>query len=177
MDLSKIDKSRSKTSDKLSPKGFSLAKNETKKAVRKIDDEMITKLKVKKAYDIAMGGAKSIPMNLFMLYMSGNSIQIFSIIITVMLLWNSLNGVLNTLQIFQPFLPTKEAQETKGQKIMAILNSNLLPAVGLYILLQLVNFGLGVWKMGGMGLLPTSTSDWLAFEQPKVYAETVAGPI
>lgn len=35
------------------------------------------------------------------------------------------------------------------------------------MLLQGANFGLGVWKLNGMGLLPTATSDWLAYMEPK----------
>ena len=47
-------------------------------------------LKIKKAWDTAMAPARSIPMNAFMMWMAGNSVQIFSILIVVMLLWNTL---------------------------------------------------------------------------------------
>lgn len=58
----------------------------------------IQRLKVKKAWDMALSPSKSIPMNAFMLYMSGNSVQIFSIMVTLMLLWNSINAVLGALK-------------------------------------------------------------------------------
>jgi ER membrane protein complex subunit 4 len=44
------------------------------------------KLKEKKAWDFAVSPAKSLPMQAFMLYMSGGGIQIFSIGIVFMLL-------------------------------------------------------------------------------------------
>jgi hypothetical protein len=33
-----------------------------------------------------------------------------------------------------------------------------------YILINLAIMGMGLWKCSSMGLLPTSPSDWLAFE-------------
>ncbi|RKO88571.1 hypothetical protein BDK51DRAFT_27397, partial [Blyttiomyces helicus] len=59
-------------------------------------DTNIANLKMKKAWDTALGPAKSIPMNAFMLWMSGNSVQIFSILITVMMLWNAIKAVMGT---------------------------------------------------------------------------------
>ncbi|ELU39922.1 hypothetical protein AG1IA_06052 [Rhizoctonia solani AG-1 IA] len=47
----------------------------------------------RRAWDMAISPAKSLPMNAFMLYMSGNSVQIFSIGILVMLLLNPLKAV------------------------------------------------------------------------------------
>ena len=42
-------------------------------------------LKLKKAWEIALGPAKQIPMQGIMMYMSGNSLQIFSIMMVYML--------------------------------------------------------------------------------------------
>jgi hypothetical protein len=47
---------------------------------------------------MAYAGAKSIPMNLIMMYMSGNSLQIFSILITVMMFWNPVKALMNVRQ-------------------------------------------------------------------------------
>ena len=44
------------------------------------------KIKEKKAWDFAISPAKSLPMQAFMLYMSGGGVQIFSISIVFMLL-------------------------------------------------------------------------------------------
>lgn len=42
-------------------------------------------LKLKKAWEVALGPAKQIPMQAIMGYMSGNSLQIFSIMMVFML--------------------------------------------------------------------------------------------
>jgi hypothetical protein len=43
----------------------------------------------------------------------------------------------------------------------------LLTAKAAFLGLQLVTIALGIYKVNGMGLLPTTTSDWLAFMSPK----------
>jgi hypothetical protein len=53
------------------------------------------------------------------------------------------------------------------QTIRNLYKSNLLLPVAVYLVIQLGNFGLGLWKCNGMGLLPTTPSDWLAFLEPK----------
>lgn len=55
--------------------------------------ESYLKLKQKRAWDLAISPAKSLPMNAFMLYMSGSGVQIFSIGILVMLLFNPFKAV------------------------------------------------------------------------------------
>jgi ER membrane protein complex subunit 4 len=40
-----------------------------------------------------------------------------------------------------------------------------------YIGMQCMLLALGVWKIGQMGLLPTTQSDWLAFESERVCQE------
>ncbi|KAG8855693.1 hypothetical protein FRB96_006737 [Tulasnella sp. 330] len=52
-----------------------------------------SKLKEKRAWDLAISPAKSLPMNAFMLYMSGSSLQIFSIGILAMLLLNPVKAM------------------------------------------------------------------------------------
>ncbi len=140
-------------------------------------------------------------MNAFMLWMSGNSIQIFSILITVMLFWNSLKAILAVHATFERFAPvsggsaggaasegeeggptaTTTTNDSKGTSFLAGLLD--LPSDPLvlqklaYMGMQLVLVALGMWKCHSMGLLPTSASDWLAFEQPKGLDALVAGYI
>lgn len=56
------------------------------------------KLKQKRAWDAAISPGKSLPMNAFMLYMSGGGVQIFSIGILAMLLINPIKafGTINS---------------------------------------------------------------------------------
>ena len=102
INLSTIDRSSKKLLAKLNPIGFSVegtnsdkrgSKTSKKSEPLQEEKDKIFRLKIKKAWDLALSPAKSIPMNAFMMYMSGNSIQIFSIMITLMLFWNSVNAI------------------------------------------------------------------------------------
>lgn len=80
-------------------------------------------------------------MNAIMMYMSGNSLQIFSIMMVFMLFKAPIQGLMNTNQVFTRF----ETDGTKGRLWMAKAT---------YVLMQLVALSLGIWKVNGMGLLP-----------------------
>lgn len=98
-------------------------------------------LKVKKAWEVALAPVKSLPMTFIMMYMSGNSLQIFSIMMVFMAFKNPIMGLANTNQAFERF-----QTETNNAKI---LQTKLV-----YVVMQLVALGVGVWKINGMGLLP-----------------------
>ncbi|KAJ8322950.1 hypothetical protein O5D80_008468 [Batrachochytrium dendrobatidis] len=169
--------------DIVDPPGFVPASESARlsKKHRTSDDEnmelTIANLKVKKAWDTALAPAKSIPMNALMLYMSGNSIQIFSILITVMLLFNSAKSMMCVSQAFERFQTVTSTAKLTGFAAWKafLLNPLLLPMTA-FFLIQAGNLALGVWKCGAMGLLPTATSDWLAFlENKEVIEKTIAG--
>ena len=48
----------------------------------------------KKAWDAALSPGKNIPMNAFMLWMSGNGVQIFSVMITGMLFFQPIKALM-----------------------------------------------------------------------------------
>ncbi|EEH19708.2 hypothetical protein PABG_01967 [Paracoccidioides brasiliensis Pb03] len=106
-------------------------------------------LKLKKAWEIALAPSKQLPMNAIMMYMSGNSLQIFSIMMVFMLFKGPIQGLLNTNSAFTKF----ETESTKGQ---------MWGVKAVYVLMQCVLLALGVWKVNGMGLLPTTRSDCYA---------------
>lgn len=62
-----------------------------------------------------------------------------------------IQGILATNSTFSRF----EAESTKSQ---------MLGVKALYILTNCLLLGLGIWKVNSMGLLPTTRSDWLAWE-------------
>ncbi|KAK4130506.1 hypothetical protein BT67DRAFT_390971 [Trichocladium antarcticum] len=113
-------------------------------------EEMDT-LKVKKAWELALGPVKSLPMTGIMMYMSGNSLQIFSIMMVFMAFKNPIMGIIGTGQAFERF-------ETETNR------AKMLQAKAAYVAMQLVALALGIWKVNSMGLLPTTRSDWLAWE-------------
>ena len=129
------------------------------------------KLKSQRAWDLAASPLKQLPMQAIMLYMSGSSIQIFSIGIVVMLLFNPLKALSSinkceyyirdftqamTISLaFAPFAPAHSdanALTTMGGPKLSYVCSNLLTII------------LGLWKCNQMGLIPLGTADWLAFE-------------
>ncbi|KAL2856623.1 hypothetical protein BJY01DRAFT_231246 [Aspergillus pseudoustus] len=116
-------------------------------------------LKLKKAWEIALAPSKQIPMNGIMMYMSGNSLQIFSIMMVFMLFKGPIQGLINTNAVFAKF----DSETLRGK---------LLGVKAVYVLMQFVLLGLGVWKVNAMGLLPTTRSDWLAWESERQPLET-----
>lgn len=52
-------------------------------------------IQVSKAWDAAIAPAKAIPMNAMMLYMSGNGVQIFSMMVVWMMVSNPIKGILS----------------------------------------------------------------------------------
>lgn len=119
-------------------KGGKDSKSQPKKAPT--SEEMDT-LKLKKAWEVALAPVKSLPMTAFMMYMSGNSLQIFSIMMVVMAFKNPLMGLVNTNQAFEKF----QADSIAGQIIQVKV---------VYVACQIVALAVGVWKINNMGLLP-----------------------
>lgn len=62
-----------------------------------------------------------------------------------------LTGLLHTNDVFRKYA-------TDGNK------ETILAAKGCYVLMQFLALALGMWKIHKMGLLPTTRSDWLAWE-------------
>lgn len=110
-----------------------------------------------------------------MLYMSGGGVQIFSMGIVFMLLMTPFKNIaaINTGALhvwghdlnshcfychnaaFAPFAPaTAPAKSFSTLPLQKVV----------YVLCNLLTLGVGLWKCRSMGLLPTGTGDWLAFE-------------
>ncbi|KAK4509044.1 uncharacterized protein ATC70_007394 [Mucor velutinosus] len=125
-------------------------------------------IKMKRAWDVAMGPAKSIPMNAIMIYMSGTSLQIFTVMVTAMLFFNPVKAIMTTQQTFSRF----ESDTTTTGKAQPKVDLTMpkLTFIGLHI----VTILLGVYKVNAMGLLPNTASDWLAFIKPKEILEYAA---
>ncbi len=99
----------------------------------------------------------------FMLWMSGTSIQIFSIMMTGMALINPLKAIGTMNQTFKPF----EKEE----------GINLYIPKLIYLSLQLLAFGVAVYKCSTMGLLPLTSSDWVSYLPIKPYLEQAGIPM
>ncbi|KAJ2717200.1 hypothetical protein H4R19_000144 [Coemansia spiralis] len=117
-------------------------------------------LRVKKAWEVAIAPGKSLPMQAFMAWMSGTGVSIFSILITGMILMSPLRAIVGVQQTF--------AGIERGAK-SARLDLTMQKAV--FVAINLAGILFGVYRLSIMGLLPTTSSDWLAFIPPKTYTE------
>lgn len=136
-----------------SPPGFGLQNSKVKTAepIKKPSPEELDNLKLKKAWDIASGPAKSVPMNCFMSYMSGSSLQLIPIMMTFMLLINPIKAI---------FLETNKAFASLDTRNP---NDLLLPKAT-FVVFQLANACIGLFKLWTMGLIPNGEADWLAWK-------------
>ncbi|PPR00047.1 hypothetical protein CVT24_009003 [Panaeolus cyanescens] len=112
-------------------------------------------LKEKRAWDVAIAPAKSLPMQAFMLYMSGGGVQIFSIGIVFMLLLSPFKNIAGMNEAFAQYAPSNSNPRS--------LTTLFLHKI-VYVLCNMLTLAVGLWKCRSMGLLPTGTGDWLAFE-------------
>ncbi|CAJ0574619.1 unnamed protein product, partial [Mesorhabditis spiculigera] len=103
----------------------------------------------KRAWDVAMGPGKSLPMNMFMMYMAGRSISIFPIMMVAMMLWRPLKALFSVNSTFKPL-----EHESTG---------SLLPHKLVFLLGNCGVVALAIYKIHTMGLLPNYDSDWLEF--------------
>ncbi|XP_037941602.1 ER membrane protein complex subunit 4 [Teleopsis dalmanni] len=118
------------------------------------------RLVIKKSWDLALAPLKQIPMNLFIMYMSGNSISIFPIMMVGMMLIRPIKAMLST----QVTSKMADGAQGSGQKLV-------------YFLGNLANVALALYKCHSMGLLPTHSSDWLAFVEPQTRLEYYGGGV
>lgn len=118
-----------------------------------ISIQNINQLQTQKAWQIAFGPARSIPMNFVMSYMSGTSLQIIPIMTTLMMLVGPIKALFGIVTAFKPVLGNKDIE---GQVRVAMF---------IYVLGQSVLMFIGIRKLNQMGLLPNTTSDWLAWEK------------
>merc|ERR1712029_423600 len=82
-------------------------------------------LKIKRSWDLALGPFKQVPMNLFIMYMSGNSISIFPIMMVVMMMVRPLKTLFSVKQTFKGFEVGANGVGVNivGQKLVFILGN------------------------------------------------------
>ncbi|KAM0715067.1 hypothetical protein Q7P37_009532 [Cladosporium fusiforme] len=161
LDLNSAPPSKPRNSTLADPPGFTPTSTQqqtknpksgkpTSSRTKPSPEEMDT-LKLKKAWEVALAPAKQLPMNAIGMYMSGNSLQMFSIMMVFMLFKAPIQALLNINQTFARF-------ETEGKK------QELLMVKAAFVACNMLALALGTWKVNQMGLLPTTRSDWLAWE-------------
>ncbi|XP_069489880.1 ER membrane protein complex subunit 4 [Ambystoma mexicanum] len=142
--------------DTIYPVGYS-DKQVPDTSVQETDRNLVEK----RCWDIALGPLKQIPMNLFIMYMAGNTISIFPIMMVCMMAWRPIQALMAVSATFKML-------ESSNQKFLQGL---------VYLIGNLLGLALAVYKCQSMGLLPTHASDWLAFIEPPERMEYSGGGI
>ncbi|SMN18051.1 similar to Saccharomyces cerevisiae YGL231C EMC4 Member of a transmembrane complex required for efficient folding of proteins in the ER [Maudiozyma saulgeensis] len=149
----------------LYPPGFTPSDNDDGKNGEAVNQKRtvvnLDALQVQKAWQIALQPLKSIPMNFFMSYMSGTSLQIIPIVAALMLLSGPIKAIFSVKQAFKPVLGNSNT------------NSTIRGAMLLYIIGQCALMYIGIRKLNQMGLIPNTASDWLAWEQKVDYNQDI----
>ncbi|XP_039945970.1 ER membrane protein complex subunit 4 [Hirundo rustica] len=113
----------------------------------------------KRCWDVALAPLKQIPMNLFIMYMAGNTISIFPAMMVCMMGWRPLQALMS-------LSATLKALESSSRRALQGLVFLVGNGLGL---------ALALYKCQAMGLLPTRPSDWLAFVTPPQRMEFTGG--
>ncbi|KAH3722189.1 ER membrane protein complex subunit 4-like [Dreissena polymorpha] len=139
------------------PYGYSELSSRKETERQEQDEHLI----IKKGWNIALGPIKQIPMNFFILWMAGNTISIFPIMMVGMMFFRPIQALMSASNTIFKMI---EGPQHLIQKFV-------------YILGNVVCLGLAVYKCQTMGLLPTTSSDWLAFLEAQKRIEWSGGGV
>ncbi|KAH0626272.1 hypothetical protein JD844_001176 [Phrynosoma platyrhinos] len=140
--------------------------------------------RILRCWDIALGPLKQIPMNLFIMYMAGNTISIFPTMMVCMMAWRPIQALMSISAkmalcgiclLSQSILPLDCcAIVPTAFKLLESSSQKFLQGL-VYLIGNLLGLALAVYKCQSMGLLPTHASDWLAFIEPPERMEFTGG--
>ena len=138
------------------PPGYSLGNQQVMNpdAAGRAGENNNANLRAKRSWDTALAPVRQAPMNLFAMYMSGNSIYAFPLIMALAV------RPLKTL-LLSTGTTFKQLDADAGAGAASALGQKIV-----FVLGNLANVALAVCKFNSMGLLPTYVSDWLALADP-----------
>ncbi|XP_057539263.1 uncharacterized protein LOC130817526 isoform X1 [Amaranthus tricolor] len=140
------------TRDFPDPPGFTRASQDQEdSSVTRQKKDAEANWKSQKAWEVAQAPLKNLMMMGFMMWMAGSTVHLFSIGIIFSALWQPISALRDVGKVFEPYKDNKV--ELLGPKLV-------------FIALNLVGLGLGVWKLNTLGLLPTHVSDWVSSLPP-----------
>ncbi|CAI5518202.1 unnamed protein product, partial [Closterium sp. Naga37s-1] len=126
------------------------------KALAQKDKVLDPAKKQERAWALAQSPTKNLLMMGFMLWMAGSTVHLFSIGITFSILWQPIAALRTINAAFEPF---------KDPKVDVVLPKMMYAAVNLFLL------SIGLWKLNGLGLLPTRPADWISSLPPRIVPE------
>ncbi len=147
--------------ESLSPHGWG-TKEIAAAAETRIDDLQRRHMAYQSAMAVAYGPGRGLLSTGFMLYMSGSSLQIFSIIALAMAFMQPITGLMNTRAVFKRF---------EDAKI-----SLLIPTLT-YIVLCFVALAVAIYKAQVMGLMPSMSELFASHPQVRVPLEITSGSL
>lgn len=109
--------------------------------------EVDPELKQKKVWELAQSPLKNVGMMAFMMWMAGNTIQVFSIGVTFTGIFQPIKAIMGSGPLFARFSDAK--------------TETALPRLQ-YCAIQFGGFLFALYKLNAMGLMPTHTSDWIS---------------
>lgn len=113
----------------------------------KINEQQLLALKNKRAMDMGIAPGKNLFMTMFMMWMAGAGVHIFSIMIVGMAVMTPIKAISSVQTYFLP--ATAEGVDLTIPKLA-------------YVALNLVGLGVALYKCSTMGLLPLTSTDWAA---------------
>ena len=114
-----------------------------------------------KAWALAKSPMGSIPQTLFMFWMYGGSISIFTIVYTMHFITAPIRAIGSISQTFKQF-------EHKDVNL-------LLPKLAFFAM-QLVLLGIALYKFSAMGIIPVNPADWSGIITKRASMETFYAP-
>lgn len=107
-------------------------------------------LKNKVAWSIALGAGQALPMNAFMMWMSGDQVGLWSIMMVGYMCWGPIQNVVATNKKFEHLVSEDDESDFTMQKLS-------------FFGLNLLGLAMAVYKLRNLGLIPSTSSDWLEF--------------
>lgn len=111
------------------------------------EDKQKREILLQQAWNTATSPMSSIFMNVFMFWMMGSSVHIFTLVFMFSILYNSVKTISSTSEVFKKFETIKDAIGFYKLIYMALNSVVLL---------------FGLYRLYGMGLLPLHASDYVS---------------
>jgi ER membrane protein complex subunit 4 len=134
----------------------------------KKQEEALAVKRQKMAMSIAVQPGQQIAMQAFMMYMSGNQLNMFSINVTSSAIISPLTAIFSIDQAFRKVQHDTTNNEDANDRLQ-------IPKL-IYLALNLVFLAVGLYKMSSMRLLPTTSADWISKVEWKEIVEATSIP-
>jgi hypothetical protein len=133
----------------------------------KQQEQALAAKRQKMAMSIALQPGQQIAMQAFMMYMSGNQLNMFSINVTSMAIISPLTAIFSIDQVFRKVQHDSTTDDANDMLQIPKL---------IYLALNLAFLCVGLYKMSSMRLLPTTSADWISKIEWKEMIESTSIP-